>query len=62
MVTLIVTSKHFFTYTDKHTVPDRLCVDVYRSNPLQQKLDHFQKWIAGLFGAAKLFSDISLKM
>lgn len=44
-----------------HTVPDGLCVDVHRSNPLQQELHHFQEWIAGLFGAAKFFSDVSLK-
>lgn len=43
------------------TVPDGLCVDVHRSNPLQQELHHFQEWIAGLFGAAKFFSDVSLK-
>ena len=44
-----------------HAVPDGLCVDVYGSDPLQQELDHFQEGIAGLFGAAKLFSDVSLK-
>lgn len=44
-----------------HTAPDGLCVDVHRSNPLQQELHHFQEWIAGLFGAAKFFSDVSLK-
>lgn len=48
---------HFHTDTQ----PDRLCIDVYRRNPLQQKLDHFQEWIARLFGAPELFSDVSLK-
>lgn len=44
-----------------HALPDGFCVDVYGSNSLQKELDHFQEWIAGLFGAAKLFSDVSLK-
>lgn len=30
-----------FTHTHSHTQPDGLCVDVYRSDSLQQELDHF---------------------
>lgn len=44
-----------------HTAPDGFCVDVHRSNSLQQELDHLQKRVAGLFGAAKLFGDVSLQ-
>lgn len=52
-------------HTDAHThtlsLPDGLCVDVHRSDSLEQELDHLQKRVAGLFGAAKLFSDVSLQ-
>lgn len=45
----------------KESSPDGLGVDVNGSDSLQQKLHHFQEWIAGLFGAAQLFSDVSLE-
>ena len=59
---LSLSLSHTHTHTtNTHTLPDGLCVDVYRSDSLQQELDHFQEGITGLLGASELFSDVSLK-
>lgn len=41
--------------------PDGLWVDVDRSDPLQQKLHHFQERIGGLFWECQLPSDLPLQ-
>lgn len=61
MASLVCVLLNLWVYPQQ-TVPNRLCVNVNRSNSLQKKLDHFQEGIAGLFGTAKFFCDVSLKV